>query len=112
MRKLADSSVAGAFRNLSRAGVLKKRSWTSTVVPASPGTVRRWLTTPPSPPSRRPSSASWARLVTVKRETAQMAASASPRKPSVAMASRSSSRASLEVACRSSASGSSSGVMP
>src|SRR2546422_6164433 len=34
-------SVAGAFKNLSRAGVLKKRSRTSTVVPGSPGTVSR-----------------------------------------------------------------------
>ena len=112
MRRLADSSVAGALRNFRRAGVLKKRSWTSTVVPTSPGTLSRWLSTPPSPASRRPSAAPRARLVTVKRETAQMAASASPRKPSVAMASRSSSRASLEVACRSSASGNSSAVMP
>ena len=112
VRRVAASSVAGAFKNLRRAGVLKKRSCTSTLVPTSAGTPSRWATTPPSPPSRRPSGAPPARLVTVKRETAQIAASASPRKPSVAIASRSSSRASLEVAWRSSASGSSSAVMP
>src|SRR5206468_11218972 len=54
---------------------------------------------------RTPSVWPRARLVRVKRETAQIAASASPRKPSVAIPSRSSSPPSLEVACRSSASG-------
>ena len=49
---------------------------------------------------------------TAKRVTAQMAGSASPRKPSVAMASRSASVSSLEVAWRRSARSTSSAVMP
>src|SRR5207244_272247 len=80
--------------------------------PGSAGTVSRWVTLPPSPARRVPWDRPRARLVTVKRETAQIAASASPRKPSVAIASRSSSLPTLEVACRSSASGRSSGAMP
>ena len=111
-RRLWASSAAGDFKNFRRAGVLKKRSRTSTLVPSSTGTVSRWVTSPPSPQRRRPAAAPRARLVTPKRETAQIAASASPRKPSVAIASRSASLASLEVAWRSSASGSSSAAIP
>ena len=46
------------------------------------------------------------------RETAKMAGNASPRNPSVPMASRSASVRSFDVACRSSASKQSSGVIP
>ena len=52
-----------------------------------------------------------ARLVTVMRLTAPIDGRASPRKPRVAMWTKSSS-GSLEVACRSTASASSSAVMP
>jgi hypothetical protein len=48
----------------------------------------------------------------VNRATPQIAGNASPRKPMVRMAARSSSRASFEVACRSRARGNSSIVMP
>src|ERR671919_493036 len=42
------------------------------VVPTSAGTVNRWLTAPPSPARRSPWLSPRARLVTVKRETAQI----------------------------------------
>ena len=53
-----------------------------------------------------------ARVRSVKCDTDAMLGSASPRKPSVAMAARSSARRSLLVACRSIASRASSGSMP
>ena len=105
---------AAALRNLSRAGVLKKRSCTSTVVPAGRG--HEQLLADHARPRRARASpcrrAARAATSTAKRVTAQMAGSASPRKPSVAMASRSSSVASLEVAWRASARSTSSAVIP
>ena len=56
--------------------------------------------TPPSRDREAPSGASWVRLITSMRETAEMAASASPRNPRVPMASRSYSVRSLLVAWR------------
>src|SRR5262249_28764798 len=97
-RRLAHSSGADDFKNLSRAGGVEKRSRTPTLGPESAGTSSPRLTVPPPPARRSPCEAPRGQLVSVKRETAQIAASASPRNPSVAIASRSSSRASFEVA--------------
>jgi membrane-associated protein len=62
--------------------------------------------------TRQACAAPASRLVMVTRATLAIDASASPRKPMVATASRSSSDAIFDVACRASASGRSSGGMP
>ena len=113
-RSAAASSVGAVLRNLSRPGVLKKRSCASTVVPAGVSTSSFSLTTPPSPRTRVPVPDASPRgdERTANRVTAQMAGSASPRKPSVAMASRSASVSSFDVAWRRSARSTSSAVMP
>ena len=51
-RSAAASSLGAVFRNLSRAGVLKKRSCASTVVPAGAATSSFSMTVPPSPRTR------------------------------------------------------------
>ena len=94
-----------ALRNLRRAGVLKKRSLHLDLVPAAAGTSSRCahgaaLARAPACPSAAPRG----HERTAKRVTAQIAGSASPRKPSVAIASRSASVASLDVAWRARAS--------
>src|SRR5215471_9141221 len=53
-RRMVLSSAGALRRNLSRAGVLKKRSCVSTAVPASAATSRRACTLPPSPRRRVP----------------------------------------------------------
>ena len=68
--------------------------------------------TPPSRCSRAPASADGSRENTSSRDTAAMAASASPRKPSVWMAARSEAVRSLLVAWRRKAVGSCSAAMP
>ena len=104
-------SDAAAFRNLRRAGTLKNKSRTSTVVPALPAAGR---TSPTRPPSSR---ISWAgssprRLRMRARDTLPMLASASPRKPIVLTAASSASSRTLLVACCANASGNSSAGMP
>src|SRR5579883_1434406 len=105
------SSVRSALRNLSRAGVAKKRSRTSTRVPG--GCAAGWGAPlrPPSTARLQASAAPRRRLVSVRRLTAPIEGSASPRKPRVAMRVRSSS-GSLEVAWRSTASANSPGSIP
>ena len=74
-------SVRGSFRNLSRAGVAKKRSRTSTRVP---GGCAAGLGSPLAPPSiarLQAVSAPAGREVMVKRLTEAIDGSASPRKP-------------------------------
>ena len=119
MRRKASSqwaySVASDFRNLRRAGVLKYRSRTSTVVPAAraagsgedrcgPSALIAHACFSPWVP--------WCLLISVRRDTAAMLASASPRNPRLPTRSSSSSVAILLVACRASASGNSSRTMP
>ncbi len=111
-RAAAATSLGALLRNLRRAGVLKKRSCASTVVPAGAATSSFSFTVPPSPRTSVPVSAPRGHESSEKRVTAQMAGSASPRKPSVVMASRSSSAASLEVAWRRRARSTSSLDMP
>ena len=67
---------------------------------------------PPAISTVVPASSSAARVSSVRRETLAMEGSASPRKPSVRMASRSSELCSLDVAWRSKASNASSRTMP
>jgi len=72
-------------------------------------------TSPGTPPLRwsvAPLCAPRSRVKISSRETDEMAASASPRKPSVPMAARSSAVRSLLVAWRRNAVGSSAGAMP
>ena len=86
--------------NFSLAGVLKNRSRTAMVVPLGQP-ASSWLTTTPASTVRDvPRSASSVRVSSSTRDTAEMAARASPRKPRVPMASRSYSVAILEVAWR------------
>ena len=95
-----------------RAGVLKNSSRTQTVVPSGHPAA---LTSPGTPPSRCSAAPAWAsrrREKISSRDTAAIAARASPRKPSVPMADRSSARCSLLVAWRRKAVGSCSGAMP
>ena len=68
--------------------------------------------TPPSREREAPRGLSWVRVITSTRETAEMAARASPRKPRVPMASRSYSVRSLLVAWRRKAVFSSEAGMP
>src|SRR5688572_26556211 len=106
------SSVRSARRNLRRAGTLKNRSRTSTVVPCGCALGSTAPTRPPSTSSVAPWSASRWRDESEKRLTEAIEGSASPRKPSVATPSRSSSEAILLVAWREIASGNSSAGMP
>ena len=107
------NSVASVRRNLRRAGVLKKRSRTSTVVPTGwatgSGASKRSL---PSPRTCQPLSASGVREASSSRLTEAMLGRASPRKPRLTTRSRSSRSAILLVACRDSARVSSSRGMP
>ena len=91
-------SAAWLRRNLRRAGTLRKSVRTSTTVPAAPAAGRGPVTCPPS------TSIEWAwpstarRLVMRNCATLPMLARASPRKPKLATASRSSKLAILLVA--------------
>ena len=105
-------SVRGSLRNLSRAGVAKKRSRTSTRVP---GGCAAGLGSPLAPPSiaRLPGAVGAGRPRGDGEAARPRRSTATPRrgKPRVRMWARSSS-GSLEVQCRSTASASSSGDMP
>ena len=96
---------------MSRAGTLKNRSRTSTRVPGPPGAGAGSPASPPATASDQASAMAAVRLTRRSRATEAIEGSASPRKPSVVICCSCSS-ASLEVAWRSSASGSSSGAMP
>ena len=79
MSATACVSARSDFRNFSRAGVAKKRSRTSTVVP---GGCAAGSTAPRSPASQASfAAASPLREVIVSRDTEPMEGSASPRKP-------------------------------
>ena len=99
------------FMNFSRAGVAKNRSRTSTRVPNGCAAGTGTPLVPPSTESAQALSAPLGRLVRRSRATAPMEGSASPRKPRVRIWERSSS-GSFEVAWRSTAIVSSSGVIP
>ncbi len=103
------NSVCSLFRNLRRAGVLKYSSRTSIVVPTEPAAGD---STPVCASIFIACAASAVRLVIDISATDAIDASASPRKPSVATASSSSSERILLVAWRISASASSSGGIP
>ncbi len=106
-------SVFSVFKNLRRAGVLKKRSRISTVVPC--GCAAGETSASISRPSARtchPLSCPSARDLRVRRDTELILANASPRKPKLATASRSSRAVIFEVAWRLSASGRSSLSIP
>ena len=108
----AMASVTSRFKNLRRAGTLANRSSAITVVPtAQPRSVMSTIS-PQLTSICAPSAASGVLDRMRRRETAAMAAKASPRKPSVAMPSRSSGSLILLVACRLIAMGRSSGGMP
>ncbi len=112
MRARCENSVASLRTNLRRAGTLKNRSRTSTVVPTG---CAAGATAPDSPSVQRtsaPSATDAVRDTMRSRATEPIEGSASPRKPSVAMRSRSSKAAILLVACRASASPSSAGAIP
>ncbi len=111
-RTMWASSVASLRTNLRRAGTLKKRSRTSTVVPCGCAAGRTGLTWPPSTLISAPACASCARVAIRRRDTEPIEGSASPRNPSVVTVSRSSSEPILLVACRASASGSSAAATP
>ena len=105
-------SAASFFRNFMRAGVLKNRSRTTMVVPAGQPASSKESSSPPPQRYLAPVWASWVRVSSSTWATAEMEANASPRKPRVPMASRSSCRRILLVACRRKAVGTSSGAMP
>ena len=108
----AEDSLRSDFRNLRRAGVLKKRSVTMTVVPWGQPKGDISSISPALRVRRVPSFVPAARDIISMRETEEMAASASPRKPMVLIASRPASSWSLLVAWRMKDMPRSSGVMP
>ena len=115
-RRLTTSEIAmfsarSDFRNLSRAGVAENSSRTSTQVPGLSAAGRTACLAPRSTTISWPLPASRRRDLMERRAMEPIEGSASPRKPSVAMLNRSSS-ASLEVACRSTASARSAAPMP
>ena len=116
MRRNASSqcaySVASVFKNLRRAGVLKYKSRTSTVVPAASAVGSAAVSCGPSALTAHACFSPSRLLDKVRRDTAAMLASASPRNPRLPTRSRSSSDAILLVAWRASASASSSRAMP
>src|SRR6185437_4956774 len=105
-------SVDSARRNLRRAGVLKKRSATAIVVPRGNAASSTCSILPPATSMRVPERSSPVAVSRLTRATEAMEGRASPRKPSVEIASRSSAVRSLEVAWRSKASKASSRVIP
>ncbi len=106
------SSVASLRTNLRRAGTLKKRSRTSTLVPRGCAAGRTPPAAAPSTVISAAAAAPAAWEATLKRATEPIEGSASPRKPSVVTASRSSSEAILLVAWRATAVASSALVIP
>ena len=111
-RDICDVSAPSDLRNFLRAGTLKNRSRTSTVVPSR---IPVSVTTGSPPPSTR-TSTPWLvpdeRVRSRRCDTEATLGNASPRNPSVAMAFRSSRRPTLLVACLSIASNASSDDIP
>lgn len=107
---IAAASAFSVLRNFRRAGVAKKRSRTSTIVPGLPGDGRRYAILPPSTAISLPPALSRRRLEMLSRATEPIDGSASPRKPSVRMSSSVSEI--LEVQCRRTASSRSATSMP
>ncbi len=108
----AEASLLSDFKNFKRAGVLKKISRTVIVVPTGQPQGVISCISPASSVTRVPTSSPALRVKSSMRDTADIAASASPRKPIVPMASKSCSEASLLVAWRKNATPASSGAMP
>ena len=107
-----EDSVRSVFRNLRRAGVLKNRSRTSTVVPGGCAAGRSAAALPPSHSTLHAESAPSARETSRNFATEAMLGKASPRKPRLATFSSSCSVEILLVAWRDSASASWSLGMP
>src|SRR5579875_2361266 len=107
------ASVAGERKNLSRAGWVANRSRTATLVPCAPPYGSRSRRAPTSKRSSTPEAVAEVRdAISTRPAAAMMLGSASPRKPSVRMARRSSELASLLVAWRLHAVSISSGGIP
>ena len=100
MSLIFELSVRSLFMNFLRAGVLKKRSLTSIVVPTAAPVCSSPVTVPPANVSRKANSSSSVRVVIVKRETAAILGTASPRKPRELMENISSIVLILLVPCR------------
>ena len=108
----AEASARSDFKNFRRAGVLKNRERTCMTVPSGqPVSPISWMS-PALRVTRVPLPSPRRRVVSSTSLTAETAASASPRKPMVPMASRPASSRSFEVACRRKAMPASSGAMP
>ena len=105
-------SARSDFMNLSLAGVLKNTSRTVNVVPLGQPAGCMSMMSPPDTDTYVPASSPARRVRSSIRLTAAMAASASPRKPMVAMASSPRSSRSLLVAWRRKQLPASSGAMP
>ena len=108
----AIDSVTSFFKNFLLAGTLAKRFSTMTVVPSVAARSETLRIFPPLASSIAPLSAPLWREIILISETDAIAASASPRNPSVRMPSRSSAVRILLVACRRIATGRSSGSIP
>ena len=105
-------SVCVVFMNFLRAGVLKNKSSTFTVVPGAAPASEISGFFPPMMRTETPSSSSARRVTRENRETAAMVGSASPRKPRVGTDKISSLPLILLVACRCTESSASSRLMP
>ena len=103
-------SARSPFMNFSLAGVAKKRSRTSTIVPWLAGAGRTAETAPPLTWISAPEPASAVRERMVSLPTEPIEGSASPRKPSERISWR--SPESFDVQCRATASGNSPSGMP
>ncbi len=100
IRAMCCVSVRSARRNLRRAGTLKNRSRTSTVVPTGCAAGSGEVTAPLSASIAYANDALALRETRRMRDTEAMLGNASPRKPSVPTRSRSSIVVILLVACR------------
>ena len=108
----AAPSARSLLRNLRRAGVLKNSPRTEMLVPSGAPSGRISIMSPASRLMYVPSAAPCSQVLSSMRETLEMAASASPRKPSVSMRSSPRSSASLLVAWRRKATPASSALIP
>ena len=105
-------SVPAVRKNFRRAGVLKKRFRTPTLVPTAPDAGLGSTTASPSIESSHAPASPACRERITKRETDAIDANASPRNPNDAIRSRSSAAAILLVACGATARGRSSRPIP
>jgi len=107
-----DASVASPLRNFRRAGRLNSRSATSIVVPTGAPTSVTEVSFDASMTIRVAARSPSRRVVSVIRDTLAIDGRASPRKPMLESAHRSSTQRIFEVACRSKASIALVGLMP